>query len=59
MFIEKPYKIALIDDDPLILSLMQQVISIFGIKTVNFNAHLSLGILLFWVADIGNGCYGL
>jgi DNA-binding NtrC family response regulator len=27
MFIEKPYKIALIDDDPLILSLMQQVIS--------------------------------
>ncbi|HYX39635.1 MAG TPA: response regulator [Oligoflexus sp.] len=27
MFIEKPYKIALIDDDPLILSLMNQAIS--------------------------------
>jgi CheY-like chemotaxis protein len=27
MFIEKPYKIALIDDDPLILALMNQVIS--------------------------------
>jgi DNA-binding NtrC family response regulator len=27
MFIEKPYKIALIDDDPLILALMHQVIS--------------------------------
>lgn len=27
MFIEKPYKIALIDDDPLILSLMNQIIS--------------------------------
>lgn len=27
MFIEKPYRIALIDDDPLILSLMHQVVS--------------------------------
>lgn len=27
MFIEKPYKIALIDDDPLILSLMKQIAS--------------------------------
>ena len=27
MFIEKPYKVALIDDDPLILALMHQVIS--------------------------------
>ena len=27
MFIEKPYKIALIDDDPLILSLLNQIIS--------------------------------
>jgi DNA-binding NtrC family response regulator len=27
MFIEKPYKVALIDDDPLILALLNQVIS--------------------------------
>ena len=27
MFIEKPYKVALIDDDPLILALMNQVMS--------------------------------